>query len=340
MFNNNSLIDKNQSTVETTNPLFPPCNPSSQYDIIQDSFQAFLFDRQAQGLSVGTLEFYQKKLGLFFKFIEQMGINRITEISPQMIRAFFISLEQKGHRPGGIHACFRALKTFLIFFENENVIPDWSNPIRRIRAPRVPLEILEPIPSDHILALLKSCDSSKFLGIRDRAIILTLLDSGTRCGECLSILREDVNLNNGEIIIRRGKGAKGRKVIISNNTREAIKKYLDYRKDCNLYLWVNKANQRLTYGGLRSIMRRMAKRVNIPTPALHGFRRTFALQMVRQGVNIFTLQKLMGHSSLEVLNRYLAQNDEDLINAHELGSPVTQLLIQNSIENVDGRKNE
>jgi integrase len=61
-------------------------------------------------------------------------------------------------------------------------------------------------------------------------------------------------------------------------------------------------------------------------PKLHGFRRAFALNMLRSGVDIFVLQRVMGHSDLPVLRRYLAQNDEDNQLAHMRGSPVDNHL--------------
>jgi len=63
---------------------------------------------------------------------------------------------------------------------------------------------------------------------------------------------------------------------------------------------------------------------DIPTP--HDFRRAFALIMLRNGVDIFALQKLMGHSDLQVLRRYLAQTDQDIQTAHMRGSPVDSNL--------------
>ena len=79
----------------------------------------------------------------------------------------------------------------------------------------------------------------------------------------------------------------------------------------------------MTYSALRCFLRRRAEQVGmkgIPTP--HDFRRAFALIMLRNGVDIFALQKLMGHSDLQILRRYLAQTDQDIHNAHMRGSPV------------------
>ena len=80
--------------------------------------------------------------------------------------------------------------------------------------------------------------------------------------------------------------------------------------------------ERLTYFGLRQIIRRRAVAAKVDTPSLHSFRRAFALNMLRAGVDIFSLQKLMGHAEWQVLNRYLAQSTEDIAAAHRVGSPV------------------
>ena len=81
--------------------------------------------------------------------------------------------------------------------------------------------------------------------------------------------------------------------------------------------------QPITFNGLRLLLERGAKRAKLSNkPKLHGFRRAFALNVLRSGVEIFVLQRLMGHADLQVLRRYLAQNDEDNQLAHMRGSPV------------------
>ena len=92
-------------------------------------------------------------------------------------------------------------------------------------------------------------------------------------------------------------------------------------------LFVSKTDERLTYDGLKQILERRAKSAGLKKePNLHDFRRAFALTMLRNGVNIFALQKLMGHADLSMLRRYLAQTDVDIEEAHLLGSPVDKSL--------------
>jgi integrase/recombinase XerD len=91
-------------------------------------------------------------------------------------------------------------------------------------------------------------------------------------------------------------------------------------------LFATDEGQRLTYPGLRSIIRRRAVMAGIPAPMLHAFRRGFALDSLRNGADIYSLQRMMGHSSLVVLQRYLKQTQGDLQQVHQRSGPVDHLL--------------
>ena len=183
------------------------------------------------------------------------------------------------------------------------------------------------VPAEDVLALLNLCDTESILDLRDCAIILTLMDTGVRVTELVSMSLHDLDLRNGKIIIKKGKGRKFRVVFISKKTRQAIHTYLINRTDYTPYLWITKINTQLKYSGLRQVIIRRAKDAMIETPSLHSFRRYFAIQMLRSGVDIFALQKLMGHSDIQILRRYLQQTEEDIRSAHQLGGPVDRLLI-------------
>jgi site-specific recombinase XerD len=283
--------------------------------------EAFLFDRKAQGLSKGTLYFYQKKLQLFTAFCESQVVQHITEITPSFLREYLVYLEQRGHNPGGIHACYRALKTFLLWWEGEVEPEGWKNPIRKVKAPRKIIKPIKPVSLNAIQALLDTCDNSR-IGRRDKAILLTLLDTGVRASELCAMNWEDTDTVYGSILIPKSKGKKPRTVFLGKKSRRAIRAYLRTRNDHSPALWVTISGNRLSYWGLRQIIRRRATKVNVNVPGLHDFRRAFALQSLRNGMDIYSLQKLMGHADLQVLQRYLAQTTEDIQNAHRLGSPV------------------
>jgi len=193
----------------------------------------------------------------------------------------------------------------------------------KVKAPKVVLDPLEPISIQDVRALSNTCQRGDLIGERDRALFLFLLDTGARAREACNMNIKDVDLNTGAVMIRYGKGGKSRMVFIGRTTRRAMRGYLRQRHDSSPALFVSKDEERLTYDGLRQLLERRAKRAKLSNkPKLHGFRRAFALNMLRSGVDIFVLQRLMGHSDLQVLRRYLAQNDEDNQLAHMRGSPV------------------
>jgi site-specific recombinase XerD len=288
--------------------------------------ESFLIDRKAQRLSSETIHFYHKKLKYFLKYCEGQAVTQVSQLTPDLIRRYLLELTET-HNPGGVHCCFRPLRTFLLWVENEEIMPaDWRNPIRKVKAPRLPVEPIEPVSIKDVGALLDTCHNN-FSGARDKAMILGLLDTGARAQEFINLNLDDIDLATGSVLIRQGKGRKPRMVFLGRKTIRAVRAYLRLRHDNNPALWVSILDDRMTYSALRCLLRRRAHLAglkDIPTP--HDFRRAFALVMLRNGVDIFALQKLMGHSDLQVLRRYLAQTDEDVHTAHMRGSPVDNSL--------------
>lgn len=284
--------------------------------------EAFLVDRRVSGVSKGTLVFYRVKIKYFTDYCESQVITKITEITPNLIRQYLIYLENKGHNPGGIHACYRTLRTFLYWWEKELEPDGWKNPIRKVKAPKLEDKIIEPVDLKTVKALEDVCDRKSFSGARDCAIFLCLLDTGARAQEFLDMNLESINQVTGEILIRHGKGGKPRIVFLGRKSRKAVRCYLKFRKDGSNAIWVTHEGDRLSYSGLRGILNRRSKLACVEKPSLHDFRRAFALNMLRAGVDIFSLQKLMGHANLQVIQRYLAQTSEDIAIAHRMGSPV------------------
>ena len=236
-------------------------------------------------------------------------------------------LQEDGHNPGGIHIGYRILKTFLRWYDLESEPENWRNPIYKVKAPKLNEEPLEPVELSDVRAMLDTCDSS-FLGKRNRAILFVLLDTGLRARELLSIKLSDINLVTGDILLRKGKGGKPRNVLIGKETKKALRAYLRERKD-NLYnLWVtHNQKKRITYGGLRALLERHAKLARVDTPSAHDFRRAFAITMLRNGTDLVTLARLMGHTSLKVLQAYLKQLPDDLQAAHHRGGPVDKACL-------------
>lgn len=299
-------------------------------DLLQTWLEAFIVDRKVQNLAKGTIEFYIAKLSLFDQYCTKMTVSHIRQLTPDLIRSYLLYLQNKGHNPGGIHAAFRTLRSFLYWWEAETEPEQWKNPIRKVKPPKVGVEPLQPVPLDVVEKLIATCEGKALLTLRDKALLLLLLDTGARASEVCAINVEDIDLISGAVSINCGKGRKPRVVFLGQTSRRALRSYLKARigdliKTVGLPCWITKDGGRLTYWGLNQIIRRRAKAANVTKPELHDFRRAFAINFLRNGGDVYSLQKLMGHADLQVLRRYLAQTNEDLRLSHNKFSPVDHL---------------
>ena len=294
--------------------------------LLEPEIEAFLTDRLARGLSARTLQFYRCELGAWHEWLRERGALGMADIDADLLRHWLLSLGER-RNPGGVHANYRAVKAFLRWTWEENELTS-RNPIRKVRAPKLPQEVLEPLALSDLRVLLKTCDRRNFFGCRDQAMLLALLDTGCRASEFLSLNVGDADLATGAVLVRHGKGSKQRITFLGTKSRRAIRRYLRYRSGVSEDdpLWVSHQGNRLTYGGLRSVVRRRAEVAGIRPPSLHSFRRAFATNSLRNGVNVFSLQRLMGHGDLTMLRRYLKQTEADLREAHRKARPVDNML--------------
>lgn len=286
----------------------------------QTAIYAFLFDRETRNLSPGTLKFYRQKIQVFLNYLQSNHVNSIGEITPDLLRSFLKYLRDSNHNAGGLHAYFRTLRAFFLFLESEN--DGYISPLRKVKSPSLPQIVQSGISVSDIHKIINACRGKGFTAIRDKALLLFLYDTGLRISECLNLRNEDIDLIRNSAFILRGKGSKSRYVFFGKNTHRALKEYQKI-KPASESFWLTKHYHPLSYDTFRAILNYRAKLAGIPKPpSAHDFRRAFALNMLRNGCDLITLQRLLGHSNLSVLHRYLAQNPDDLRIANNRYSPV------------------
>lgn len=174
----------------------------------------------------------------FADYCESQVVSQISQITPTIIRHYLLFLEDTGHNQGGRHAAYRALRAFLLWYEDEVESENWSNPLLKVKAPRVPVEPLEPVGFETVAQMIKTCKSDTSTGTRDKAILLFLLDTGVRASEFLAINIEHLNQARGDIPIRQSKGKRPRFAYVGKHSKRALRRYLNFRKDDNPAVWV------------------------------------------------------------------------------------------------------
>lgn len=290
------------------------------FSSLSELITAFLLERKSRGLQPRSIDFYKMHLKYFSAWAGP-HVTQLDQLTPVLIRGYLLHLDESGHKPNYAHGFYRSIRAFFKWLEFEDLITAQDNPMRKVKAPKVPTEPLQPIPLDDIRAMIATCKGGEFTAERDKSIILTLLDTGARATELLSINATDCNFLTGDILIRRGKGAKPRTVFVGKVTRRALRAYAKLRKDDNPALFVTDEGGRLTYNGLRAIMTRRAQLAGIDPPALHGFRRTFTINMLRMGADIISISRLLGHNDMQQVLKYARQNADDLRDVHNKNSP-------------------
>jgi site-specific recombinase XerD len=298
---------------------------------LQATLDAFLLSRQAMRCTPKTLTHYTYTVGGFVERLQGQGVRDPQSITPHHVRAYLVSLQRRGLKDTTQHAHARGIKTWLRWLVEEGDLDD--NPMRRVAMPRLEARIPAPFSPDNVRALLAACDRQTPIGARNYAICLTLLDSGLRAAELVSLRIGDVDMRSGLCVVM-GKGAKMRQVRVGAKARGAVVRMLGYRQDAanGAALWMGYTGQgtetgtALSIHGLQTLLHRLGKQAGVMPCAPHRFRRTFALWCLRDGMDLHSLRMLMGHSSLAVLQRYLALAGEDIERAHIAHSPVDNLL--------------
>lgn len=282
----------------------------------------FLLDAQSRNLSPRTIRYYRQQVTWFRHFLALQDCRHLNQITPHHIRAYLLHLQQeKKWKSASVHSAARAIRAFLNFCVNEEMLD--VSPMTRVKMPRTTENLLPAYTEEEIRSLLAATHTP-----RDQALLLCLLDTGCRASEFLAWDVEDVNLAVGTVRVQHSKNRQERTVYLGMRSRRALIKLLGTQSmepDSPVWRTLD-AGERLQYEGLKSLLQKLGKEAEIYPCNAHRFRRTFALMSLRNGMNVYALQRIMGHSDLSVLRRYLALVDDDLREAHQQFGAVDRMF--------------
>lgn len=216
---------------------------------------------------------------------------------------------------------YRVLHAFSVWLQKEGFVAD--NPVARIDPPRTDRSVIQALRPIEVETLLRACSAKSPLHVRNKAIICMLLDTGLRISELASVQLNDIDTKTGVIMVRHGKGGKQRVVRIGLKAQNAVWRYVSmYRHGDSDALFLKHCGKPLGVEGMKMMLRRLARRTGIKVFG-HKMRHTFAISYLRNGGDVFTLQYLLGHSALQMTQRYLQSlSAEDAMIAHKRFSPL------------------
>lgn len=289
---------------------------------LQNAAELFLRAKEDEGRRPGTLNNYATSMR---KLVAYLGVDiPLLSIEPQALRAFFGSL-RGGHNIGGVAHHHRNVKAFFKWFWLEYDVMV-RNPIDKVKVEQPHIKPMRGIPLDSVERLLRACTTVNRL--RDRAIILGLLDTCARASEFCNLSIEDVDLNTGVAVIHEGKGGKSRRVRFGTKSLRALRKYLRDRDNLHFTdpLFATDEGDVLTPRSLHRLIQRRIEAAKIRQWGLHDFRRRGLYELWVRTRDIKGVSLYAGHSNVTVTQRYLAIQDEDVLSMHKMASPVDRLL--------------
>lgn len=298
--------------------------------VFSKAIDGYFLAAQARHLSSHTLDDYANTFRKFSLFLETDP--DISTITPHIV-ADFMRVQTVSNKT--ILNYLIGLSSFWHWASDERLVP--VNIISQVPKPKPEKPAISEFSLAEIKAMLSSLEKSRPFGrpgkdqttntlqnsTRNRAIILLLLDTGLRASEICALKISDLNIRNATLKTL-GKGKKERIIPFSPRTGQAIWKYMATRKNdrANDPLFITITGHPLDRDQLRRLLERIGRRAQVPGVHPHRFRHTFAINYLRNGGDSFTLQLLLGHSTMEMVRTYLNLASADLENGHRRASPV------------------
>ncbi|MGD0613538.1 MAG: tyrosine-type recombinase/integrase [Anaerolineales bacterium] len=282
---------------------------------LRDAFTDFVLSRQAMRCSPKTLDTYGYTVGGFVTWLEGQSITIPAEVTARHVRAFLAEKIAKGNSSWTVNDFARGIRTLLRFWHAEGYSPE---PVL-FAMPKVDKKRLPVLSAEDVSRVLAVCK------VREKAIILLMVDTGLRRSEVVALNWGDLDFNTGLLRVALGKGGKCRAVVAGATTRRAL---LAYRRTLatvtDISPLIQSFGHRLAAAGLLQVCRRLSNKSGIRfTP--HALRRTFCILSLRAGMSVLHVQALGGWASLEMVKHYAQMTDEDLISASQQFSPCDNL---------------
>ena len=282
-----------------------------KFEIVSEQVRIFLEMMAAErGSSINTTDAYLRDLTEFSSFMARRSRN-IEAADPTNIRDFLKYLRQKGRVAKTRARKLSVLKQFYQFLYLEGCRDD--DPTIGIDGPKLGQSLPKFLTEDEVNNLLKIArnQSDKF-GIRLAALLEILYATGLRVSELVNLKLGDI-INDGEMLLVKGKGGKERIVLLTPPAIKAIESYLKVKsqflkKDkSSVFLFPSRAKDgHLTRIGFSQILKELATIAGVDPKRVspHVLRHSFASHMLSNGADLRALQQLLGHADISTTQIY------------------------------------
>ena len=301
---------------------------------------------RAEDKSLKTVTWYSANLKSFQNYLKSRHLpDTLDKIDIKVLRQYVIYLLKKNKYHGhpiipektetlsasSVHGHVRTLRAFFSWLLAEGLIE--TNPARDLKPPKVYQKVVSTLSDDEIRAILAVFTPMHSSNARNQTLFMLMIDTGLRMGELINLKMDDVHMNGGLLKVI-GKGKKERIVPMGSNAQRSLQRYLfRYRPKPfnssidNVFLSV--MGKQLTDNSVKLIFSRLAKRSGVARLHAHLCRHTFATRFLINGGDVFTLQQILGHSTLEMVRHYVNLASTHVAIQHQKYSPLDRLNLHN-----------
>lgn len=281
------------------------------------AYKEFRRECEMKEYSKYTIQFYDNELKYVRRHLVEIEapLHDIGAIRNDDIYAIMSLLKSKGLKPLTIHARMRAIRALLNWAVDRKHIK--VSPLDGVSLPNIKHKVGTTLTKSQLKKLLDAPDLTTFIGLRDYVLLLTFAHTGARVSEIADLKVQWVSFEDDAITFNRTKNGKSRRIPMSKQLNKSMRAWLKVRgteiETDSLFItqyddpMENRAMQRQ----IKYYSRKTGVEKEVPVSP-HAFRRTFAKTMIQKGVDVFTVQALMGHSSLDQLKQYVMLYSEDL----------------------------
>lgn len=282
--------------------------------MLKDFFQKYETSCRARNLTDLTIVRYKKSVRFYDEWLEKNNL----QVDIDSAESFLASRSKRVSKTT-VRSDYVAISTFLNYCVKHKLIA--QNPFLEIKKPRLGKHAIRVFSGSEINAIFSSCDKETFIGLRNFTLFSIMFSTGCRVSEICNLKITEIDWENNWIIIH-GKGDKDRFVPMSNALRKAFKKYLIERKKyifehhlpITPYLMITRAGNILSKDEINNTFRKIKDKIHSKGARFssHTFRHTFATLYLKNGGDVFSLQKILGHERLETTKIYVNFNDSDM----------------------------
>lgn len=289
--------------------------------LLTDAAKEFEFNCQCRKLSDKTIRNYGKLIGYLLDYLkEQHKVLCLEDVRPMYIKAYLMMLQERGAKPQYINDQLKAFKVLFRYLYEEGYTD--SILTERIKNVKQPKTIIKTFTEQEVKKMTEYYSEHTFMEVRNRLMLMTFFDTGIRVSELIDLKLSQVK---DEYILIHGKGDKERVVPKSPLLNKCMFKYLSTRENFFAYrrvpenVFLSRNGRPMTTEAIHRVIKIAGKAVGVSRDirvSPHTCRHTFAQMQLKNGLDLYSLSRLMGHSNISITQRYLeGLRDFEVLNA-------------------------